>query len=258
MDHVLLTRDDRDVAWLTLNRPEVRNAFNAELIADLTRAAAELTRAPPRAVVIAGTGPTFSAGADLEWMRSMKDRSREDNVSDARALSAMFRALDSLPCAVVGRIHGHAMGGGTGLVAICDVAVAADDTVFSFSEVKLGIAPAVISPFVVRKIGRSHARALFVTGRRFDAASAERIGLVHVVVGAPEVDLMVAAVLDEVVAAGPGAVGAAKRLPEMASAELDAAMEATVAVIADLRTSDEGQEGMAAFLEKRPPAWTVR
>jgi methylglutaconyl-CoA hydratase len=257
MTHLQLHRDPRDVTWLTLDRPDVRNAFNAGLIAELAEAAAVLAADPPRAVVIAGNGPSFSAGADLVWMRSAKDRSWADNLADARATAAMFRALDGLPCAVIGRVHGHALGGGVGLVAICDVVVAEAGTVFGFTEVRLGIAPAVISPFVVRKIGHSHARALFTTGERFDAARAERVGLVHVIVAADGLDGAVDAVVASVLSAGPGAITAAKRLPELASAPLDEATETTAAVIADLRTSDEGQEGMAAFLEKRPPRWTA-
>lgn len=257
-DMLLLNREDRDVAWLTLNRPEVRNAFNAELIDELAQAAKALEADPPRAVVMSGSGPSFSAGADIAWMRSMKDRSPEENIADARATSAMFRALDELPCAVVGRVHGHALGGGVGLVAVCDVVVADLDAVFGFSEVQLGIAPAVISPFVVRKIGRSHARALFVSGERFDAERAEHIGLVHMAVDDEDLDGMVDAVVAKVLSAGPGAIAAAKRLPELASAPMDEAIDVTAAIIAELRTSDEGQEGMAAFLAKRPPRWAAQ
>lgn len=257
MEHVRLTRDRRDVAWLTLDRPDQRNAFNAELIAELTSAADELIRDRPRAVVLAGAGPSFSAGADLTWMRSMRGRSQEENLADARAVAAMFRALDELPCAVIGRVHGHAMGGGAGLVAVCDVVVAAADTAFAFSEVRLGLAPAVISPFVVRKIGRSHARALFVTGERFDALRAERIGLVHRLADADALDDAVVALVDAVHAAGPEAVAAAKRLPEVASAPMEEAAQATARLIARLRAGAEGQEGMAAFLERRQPSWTA-
>jgi methylglutaconyl-CoA hydratase len=257
MTHLQVHRDPREVAWLTLDRPDVRNAFNAALIAELAEAAAALAADLPRAVVIAGNGPSFSAGADLAWMRGAKGLSWTDNVADARATSAMFRALDALPCAVIGRVHGHALGGGVGLVAICDIVVAEAGTIFGFTEVRLGIAPAVISPFVVRKIGHSQARALFTTGERFDAARAERIGLVHVTVEAGGLDDAVDAAVASVLSAGPGAVAAAKRLPELASAPLDEAAETTAAVIADLRTSEEGQEGMEAFLEKRAPRWTL-
>jgi methylglutaconyl-CoA hydratase len=257
MRHVQVHRDPRDVVWLTLDRPDARNAFNAELIAELAQAATMLHAQPPRAVVLAGNGPSFSAGADIAWMRSMKDRSREENLADARTTSAMFRTLDALPCAVVGRVHGHALGGGVGLVAVCDMVVAETHTVFGFTEVRLGIAPAIISPFVVRKIGQSHARALFVSGERFDAEWAQRIGLVHRVVAGDDLDDAVDDILAEVLAAGPGAIVAAKSLPELASAPLDEATETTATIIADLRTSEEGQEGMAAFLQKRPPRWTT-
>ena len=259
MRFVHLDRDERGVARLRLHRPEVRNAFNAELVSELAQAGEELAAENGvRVVVLSGDGPSFSAGADLEWMRSMRGRSREDNLDDARAVSAMLRTLDELPCAVIGRVHGHAMGGGVGLIAVCDAVVAARDTVFALTEVKLGIAPAVISPFVVRKIGRSHARALFVTGEQFDAAWAERIGLVHLVVEAGQVDAAVEAMVDQVLAAGPHAVAAAKRLPELALAPIETATETTAAVIAELRVSDEGQEGMTAFLEKRRPRWAPR
>jgi methylglutaconyl-CoA hydratase len=257
MEHLRLSRDQRGVAWLTLDRPDQRIAFNAELIAELSSAAAELTRDRPRAVVLAGAGPSFSAGADLTWMRSMQGWSQEENLADARAVATMFRALDEVPCAVIGRVHGHAMGGGAGLLAVCDVVVAATNTVFAFSEVRLGIAPAVISPFVVRRIGRSHARALFVTGERFDAAWAQHIGLVHRLAAADALDDAVTSLVDAVLAGGPEAVGVAKRLPELALASMDEAAEATARIIAHLRNGDEGQEGMAAFVERRPPSWTA-
>lgn len=256
MDHLQVDVDDRGVARLVLDRPEVRNAFDATVIAELTTAARRLARDDVRAVVLAGAGASFSAGADLRWMRASRDYTREENVADARATAAMFRALDELPCAVIGQVHGHALGGGVGLVAICDVVVAAADTTFGFGEVRLGIAPAVISPFVVRTIGRSHARALFVTGRQFDAHHAQRIGLIHHVVAADELEQRVAEVVDSVLAAGPHAVAAAKQLPDMALAPSDEAGEATAQVIADLRVSDEGQEGLSAFLERRPPSWS--
>lgn len=255
MAHVMVNRDDRDVAWLTLNRPDVRNAFNAELIAELSAAATALADDPPRVVVLTGSGSSFSAGADLNWMRSAGTRSHDENLADARETSAMFSALDTLPCAVVGRVNGHALGGGVGLVAVCDVVVADVNTVFGFSEVQLGIAPAVISPFVVRKIGRSHARALFVSGERFDAEWAEHIGLVHMAVDAEDLDGMVDAVVSRVLTAGPTAIAVAKRLPDVALAPMDEAREATAAIIAELRTGAEAQEGMAAFLEKRTPRW---
>lgn len=255
MTTVTLYRDEREVAWLTLNRPDVRNAFDDVLIGELIEAAQALAIEPPRAVVLSGAGPSFSAGADLNWMRAAKGYTHEDNLSDARALSSMLNALDALPSAVIGRVHGHALGGAVGLVAVCDIVVAERATVFGFSEVRLGIAPAAISPFVVRKIGRSHARALFVWGRRFDAGLAERIGLVHHVVDADDLDDAVDGVIADVLSAGPIAVAAAKRLPEVAMAPMVEAREVTAGIIADLRVGDEAQEGMAAFLDKRRPRW---
>lgn len=255
MPDLQLAIDDRDVAWLTLDRAHARNAFDGDMVAALADAAQRVRDAGARAMVLGGAGPSFCAGADVGWMRAMRDRSREENLADARALAAMFQALDALPCAVIGRVHGHAIGGGVGLVAACDVVVAATDTTFALGEVQLGLAPATIAPFVVRKIGRSHARALFVTGERFDAAWAERIGLVHYAVEPEDLDMMVEALLDQVLTAGPGAVAAAKRLPELASAPLDEALEVTAEIIADLRVGAEGQEGTTAFLEQRRPSW---
>lgn len=258
MEHVQLDTDDRGVAWLTLRRPDVRNAMDAAMVDELRRAAYTIADDDRvRAVVLSGAGPSFSAGADLASMRSMADVGTEENLADARATAAMFHALNDLPCAVIGRVRGHAIGGGVGLVAVCDVAVAATDTTFALSEVRLGIAPAVVSPFVVRKIGPSHARALFVTGERFDAVHAERIGLVHHAVGADRVDATVARVVESVLAAGPHAVAAAKRLPELVAGPLRDTVEPTAQLIARLRTGDEGQEGMLAFLDRRPARWTV-
>lgn len=237
---------DGDVRRITLARPEARNALDAALIAELAEAFVDVGRA--RAVVLAGDGPSFSAGADVEWMRSSVELSYEQNLADANALRRMLEAIDSCPAPVVARVHGHALGGACGLVACSDVAVAAEDAVFAFSEVKLGIVPAVISPFALARIGPGAARRLFLTGERFDAATALRIGLVHEV--AADLDAAVDRVVGELLSAGPRAARAAKRLvlerpdgPE------------TARRIAELRTSDEGQEGLRAFLERRPPAW---
>jgi methylglutaconyl-CoA hydratase len=180
---IRVERAARGVATVTMDRPEVRNAFNERLIGDL-RAAAEALGADPevRVVVLTGAGTVFSAGADLNWMRSMKAYGYEENVADSRALDAMLRTLYDLPKPLIGRINGHALGGGTGLAAVCDIAIAADDALFGFTEVTLGLAPAVISPYVVRKVGRSFARAVFVTGERFGAVVALEHGLIHEVV----------------------------------------------------------------------------
>jgi methylglutaconyl-CoA hydratase len=237
---------DGDLLRLTLARPETRNAFDAALIAELAEAFVDVGKA--RAVLLAGEGPSFCAGADVEWMRSSVELDYEANLADANALRRMLEAIDRCPAPVVARVHGHALGGGVGLVACADIAVAAPDAVFAFSEVKLGIVPAVISPFALAKIGASAARRYFVTGERFDAATALRIGLVHEV--AEDLDGAVERIVTELRTAGPKAARHAKRLvldrpdgPE------------TARRIAERRTSDEGQEGLRAFLERRPPAW---
>jgi methylglutaconyl-CoA hydratase len=238
---------DGDVLRVTLARPEQRNAFDAALIAELAESFVDVGRA--RAVVLAGDGPSFCAGADVEWMRSSVDLGYEENVADAVALRRMLEAIDRCPAPVVARVHGHALGGGCGLVACADIAVADERTVFAFSETKLGIVPAVISPFALAKIGPSWARRYFVTGERFDAATALRIGLVHDV--SADVDAAVERVLGELRTAGPRAARAAKRL--VLDAPLDGAE--TAQRIAERRTSDEGQEGLRAFLERRRPSW---
>jgi methylglutaconyl-CoA hydratase len=232
---------DGDVLHVTLARPERRNAFDAELIAELTRAFTDIGDA--RAVVLAGDGPSFCAGADIEWQRSSIDLSFDENVEDALRLYRMCEAIDRCPAPVVARIHGHALGGGAGLAACSDVAVAADDAVFGFSEVKLGIIPAVISPFVLPKIGQ-HARRYFLTGERFDAQTALRIGLVHET--AAELDPAVDRVVAELLSSGPNAVREAKSLIR----ERPSGYE-TARIAARMRTSDEGQERLRAFLERR-------
>ena len=237
---------DGDVLRVTLARPETRNAFDAALIAELSEAFVDVGTA--RAVVLAGDGASFCAGADVEWMRASADLDLEANVADANAMRRMFEAVDSCRAPVVAAVHGHALGGGIGLVACADIAIARPGTVFAFSEVKLGIVPAVISPFALRRIGESAARRLFVTGERFDAETALRIGLVHEV--ADDLDAAVRHVLDELSTAGPRAARHAKRLvldrpdgPE------------TARLIAERRTSEEGQEGLRAFLDRRRPSW---
>jgi methylglutaconyl-CoA hydratase len=241
-------RLERDGAVLrvTLARPERRNAFDAALIAELTSAFADVGDA--RAVVLAGDGPSFSAGADIDWMRASVELTYEENVADALGLRAMLEAIDRCPAFVVAAVQGHALGGGCGLLACCDAVVAAPGTVFAFSEAKLGIVPAVISPFALAKIGPSWARRLFPTGERFGADVALRIGLVHEVTDDPAA--AVERIVGEALSAGPAAAREAKRL---ARAPLGA--EETAQSIATARASDEGQEGLRAFLEKRPPGW---
>lgn len=229
---------------VTLARPERRNAFNASLIAELSEAFRQTGDA--RAVLLSGEGPSFCAGADIEWMRASVDLSYEENVEDARRLRRMLDAIEACPAPVVARVQGHALGGALGLLACSDVVIAAEGTVFAFSEVKLGIVPAVISPFVLAKIGPGAARRYFLTGERFDAQTALRIGLVHEV--AADVDAAVEHVLAEILTAGPEAVRAAKALV------LDRpGAEETARRIAERRTSAEGQEGLRAFLAGRTP-----
>ena len=237
---------DGDVLRVTLARPASRNAFDAALIAELSEAFVDVGTA--RAVVLSGDGASFCAGADVEWMRASVDLDREANVADANALRGMLEAIDRCPAPVVAVVHGHALGGGVGLVTVADIVLADPGTVFAFSEVKLGIVPAVISPFALRKIGESAARRYFVTGERFDADTALRIGLVHEVTS--DLEAALARLLGELRTAGPRAARHAKRLvldrpdgPE------------TTRLIAERRTSDEGQEGLRAFLERRRPAW---
>lgn len=260
------------VVRVTLNRPEVRNAFNEELIAEITAWADALTaRAAhpddtdalagelPRVAVLAGAGKMFCAGADLGWMSKMIDYSREENVRDARGLARMFDALDRLPIPLIGRVHGAALGGGVGMVAVCDVAVTTADAIFGFTEVKLGIIPAVISPYAIAKIGQSAARELFLTGARFTAARAQQLGLVHYVAETEaDLDRAIARIVNDLLSSGPHAVSAAKALiARVATSDPDAAAEYTIEAIARQRTSPEGQEGMRAFLEKRLPGWSA-
>ena len=234
------------VLRITLARPDSRNAFDAALIAELREAFSDVGDA--RAVVLAGEGESFCAGADVEWMRSSAELSYEENVQDARRLRLMLETIDGCPAPVIARVHGHALGGGAGLVACADIAVAAAGTEFAFSEVKLGIVPSVISPFALAKIGPSAARRYFVTGERFDAETAFRIGLVHEVADDP--DPAVEMLVDELLTAGPEAARHAKRLVLDRPDGL-----ATERRIAERRTSEEGQEGLRAFLDKRKPSW---
>jgi methylglutaconyl-CoA hydratase len=237
---------DGGVLRLTLARPERRNAFDAALIAALADAFGDVGDA--RCVVLAGEGQSFCAGADVEWQRASIDLSFDENVEDAMRLYRMLEAVDACPAPVVARVQGYALGGGSGLVACCDIAVAAPDAVFGYSEVRLGIIPAVISPFVLPRIGSGAARRYFLTGERFDAETALRIGLVHEV--AEDLDGAVATVVDALLQGGPEAVRAAKQLVREHPTG-----EATAQIAAHRRTSEEGQDGLRAFLDKRRPAW---
>jgi methylglutaconyl-CoA hydratase len=245
--------DARGVVRITLARPEKKNAFDAEMIAGLTKAARDVDRSA-RAVVLASEGDTFCAGADLDWMKSMVDFGLDQNLADSRGLAEMFRALDELPMPLLARVQGAALGGGAGLVAVVDIAVAATEASFAFTEVRMGILPAVVSPYVIRRVGAGHATALFVSGVRFDAARAREIGLVDDVASTPELDARLDVWVDAVLAGGPQAVVAAKRLVrEVAGRPVDEVRELTVKRIAELRVSAEGQERMRGFLERRKP-----
>jgi methylglutaconyl-CoA hydratase len=249
---VKLTVED-GVARVVLARPEVRNAFNGEVIEELHDVFARITAADDvRAVVLAGEGKVFCGGADINWMRASLDLTFESNVADAERMSDMFRAIDNCSKPVIARIHGAALGGGSGLAAVSDIAIAAEDAIFGFTEVKLGIIPATISPFVLAKIGASQARALFVTGERFDAARGKAIGLVHEVVPTDGLDAAVDRVLAEIRSAGPLAVGAAKLMVRrVLDSSYDESRRVTTEAIAWQRTTPEGQEGLRAFLEQR-------
>jgi methylglutaconyl-CoA hydratase len=257
---VVLVERQGPVARAILNRPNVRNAFDERVIAALTAWAADVARAADagdvRVAVIAGAGPVFSAGADLAWMQKMRGYTRDENVRDAETAAAMFAALDALPVPLVGRIQGAALGGGAGLAAVCDLVAAADDAVFGFTEVRLGILPAVISPFVLAKIGMSAARALFLSGTRFPAPLAHRIGLVHEVVPAAELDAVVEALVGDLLQGAPSAQRCVKALLRDIAGRPPADVRAlTSAALADQRVSAEGQDGLVAFLEKRKAAW---
>jgi enoyl-CoA hydratase/carnithine racemase len=244
MDALRIERDGR-ILRITLAKPERRNAFDAALIAELYEAFAEVGDA--RAVVLAGDGPSFCAGADVEWQRASIDLTYDENVEDAMRLYRMCERIDTCPAPVVARVQGYALGGGSGLVACSDIAVAAPDATFGFSEVKLGIIPAVISPFVLPKIG-VHARRYFLTGERFDAETALRIGLVSEI--ADDLDAAVERIVGELLTSGPHAVRAAKELVRERPSG-----EETARIAARLRSGEEGQEGLRAFLEKRESSW---
>jgi methylglutaconyl-CoA hydratase len=245
------------VGAVTLNRPDVHNAFNAGMIAELTNAFSTLAgRSDVQAIVLSGNGKSFSAGADIQWMRSSLELTVAENVADAERMWDMFAAIDTASQPVIGRVHGAALGGGMGLLACCDVVVASEGARFGFTEARLGIIPAVISYFVVNKVGSSWARALFLTAERFDAEVARRIHLVHWIVAEDELNDAVAGKVREVLSSGPEAVKAAKALiAGLRGVPAREARDLTARRIAELRASPEGQEGLKSFLEKREPTW---
>lgn len=245
------------VARVWLNRPDLRNAFDGLMVSELRRAIFDLHEVEAvRVIVLGGRGPAFCAGADLEWMKAMAAFSREENLREAQAMADLFFTVYESPKPVVARVHGAALGGGAGLVAAADVPVAALGTQFGFTEVRLGILPAVISPYVLRKIGLSAARELFLTGERFEAVKAQEIGLVRAAVPPEDLDAAVDARVQELLKAGPQAMAQAKELIEEVSfRRIEDVQRYTVEAIADIRVSPEGQEGLNAFLEKRKPSW---
>ncbi|MDR2992194.1 MAG: enoyl-CoA hydratase/isomerase family protein [Burkholderiaceae bacterium] len=254
----LIAETGGPITRITLNRPDTRNAFDEVVIAELTRAFQEASASPAvRAVVLAANGPAFCAGANLNWMRRAADFTREQNVQDASGLAAMLRAINDCPKPVIARVQGDTYAGGMGLVAACDIAVAAEGAGFCLSEVKIGLIPATISPYVIRAMGARAAQRYFLTGERFSAAEALRIGFVHEVAAPEALDARIDAILKPLLAAGPAAVRACKRLvADVAGHEIDDALIAqTVEAIADIRVSAEGKEGVRAFLEKRKPGW---
>ncbi|MBK7718880.1 MAG: enoyl-CoA hydratase/isomerase family protein [Giesbergeria sp.] len=257
MSHLQTTYEGA-VARIALTQPEVRNAFSDEVIADITAAFSEVgARSEVRAVVLAAEGPAFCAGANLNWMRRMADYTRAENVADAAKLAEMLRVIYECPKPTIARVQGDVYAGGMGLVAACDIAVAVDTAGFCLSEVKLGLIPATISPYVIRAMGARAAHRYFLTAERFGAAEALRIGFVHEVVAADQLDAKVDEWLKALTSASPNAVRACKRLVlDVADREINAQLIAdTVEGIADIRASSEGKEGVQAFLQKRKPAW---
>ncbi|MBD8657455.1 enoyl-CoA hydratase/isomerase family protein [Oxalobacteraceae sp. CFBP 13730] len=256
-DTLLVTVADK-VATVTLNRPDLRNAFNEEAIAELARVFDELGRNDAvRAIVLAANGPSFCAGADLNWMKKMAGYSHDENHADAMRLAAMLRTIYLCPKPVVARVQGDCYAGGMGLVAACDIVVASDTAGFCLSEVKLGLIPATISPYVIKAMGEQAARRYFITAERFDAAEAQRIGVAHTVVASEALDATVAGIVKALVNNSPHAVRQAKTLVrEMVGQPVDdALLRDTAGRIAAIRASTEGREGVASFLEKRKPTW---
>jgi methylglutaconyl-CoA hydratase len=255
-DTVALSIDNR-IARVTLNRPEIHNAFNEVMIAELLEVFQKLKNDEKlRVVILSGEGKSFCAGADIHWMKKMKNYTYQENFEDALALANLMYEMFSFPKPLVGRINGAAIGGGTGLVSVCDIVVAAEDAKFSFSEVKIGLVPACISPYILNRVGFTKANILFLTGERFDAHRALDVGLVDEVVPLSILDRRVDRLAEELISSGPQALATAKKLlrdiPQMAMEEK---RRHSAEVLAKLRISDEGQEGLAAFLEKRKPRW---
>lgn len=261
--HVTTAIDGRRIATITLNRPDKHNAFDAGIIAELTTTLQALDRdVAIRAVVLTGAGKSFSAGADLGWMKAMSGYSQAENLEDSLRLAELMQVLDNLRKPTIARINGHVFGGGVGLIACCDIAIAVDGARFALSEVRLGLVPAVISPYVIAAIGERQARRFFLTAEAMDSATAKSIGLVHEIVSAEALDAAVEREIELLLAGGPEAQAAAKHLVrQVCHADTDAEThlrQTTAEIIAQIRVSDEGQEGLAAFLEKRKPDWVKK
>jgi methylglutaconyl-CoA hydratase len=245
------------IATITLNRPHVRNALNTQLIQELTTIFTELSFDERlHGIILTGSGTAFCAGADIHTMQEAIAYTEEQNLADALQLNTMLQTINTFPCPVIARVNGDAVGGGVGLVAVCDIVIATESTRFAFSEVRLGIAPAVISPYIIKKIGENMARVLFVTGERFSAARALSIGLVHSIVPAEHLDDAIQKAIDELLRGAPQAIRACKTLAlQVGQMTNEQASQYTAETIAHLRVSPEGQEGLKAFLEKRSPYW---
>ena len=252
MKHIELV-DKNGVKEVWLNRPDLHNAFNAEMIQEMISVFESLKNA--RLVVLSGRGHSFCAGADLNWMKAMKDYSKEENFKDSKQLAKLFATINECEVPVIGRINGHALGGGVGLVSVCDYVVAVEEAMMGFTEVRLGLIPAVISPYCISKIGESNARAWMLSGERFSAAEAMRMGLVHELVGAGMLDARIMEIEKRFLAAGPEAAREAKKLVRGVVKNLKGSEDYTCQMISERRISTEGQEGMRALLEKDKPEW---
>lgn len=255
----VLLRTQGRVATLTLNRPAIHNAFDERLLGELTEAARGLAAdASVKVVVLTGAGASFCAGADLDWMRRMARFTEAENVTDALGLAGCLRALADLPQPLVGRVHGPVIGGGMGLVAVCDIVLAVPGAVFGFSEVRLGLSPACIAPYVIRRLGDSACRELFLTGDRFDGERAHRLGLVHRLAAPEELDEELSRLVSRLLANGGRAMASCKELlARVPGMPLDEAGPYTARVIAGLRAGEEGKEGVGSFLERRKPSWSI-
>lgn len=253
MKYIELNRKENGTLEVWLNRPELHNAFNAELISEVISVFAGIK--DERLIILSGRGTSFCAGADLNWMRAMKDYSEEENFKDSKQLAKMFRVINECPVPVIGRVNGHALGGGVGLVSVCDYVVSVPEALFGFTEVRLGLIPAVISPYCISKIGESHARAWMLSGERFKADKAQIMNLVHEVVGPSELDKRILELEKSFLTAGPQAAREAKALVSTVTGDLRGSEDYTCRMIASRRVSSEGQEGMRALLEKDKANW---